>query len=348
MSRKILTSHKNKQPAANTYAELLRRLRATIDAGKVRATQAVERELVRTKWDTGKLILENILLNKDRADYGKEVLKRLSKDLGTSQTELTYMLEFARTYPIYPAPDKLNWAHYRELLTIHDPEKRSGIAKEAKQKKWTQRTLRREIKRLKVSKQITVTPEPKSAKLPDIKPGQLGLFSIFELGGKTYRDLGFSIWQEVQGIKVTNTKESELYTYEAQVTKVFDGDTFHAIIHLKDDLYLEQRVRLRRLDAPEIITAEGQQAKKVLQKVLNRAKDGILIKVSKGDDQYGRYMVDVFTSLSLPHRSGTGTMSDKKHDVFLSLREAERRSNLNDYVNIDQQLLDSGVFEVRG
>ncbi len=327
MSRKILTSRKNKQPAANTYAELLRSIRATIDAGKIRATQAVERELVRTKWETGKLILAHSLLNQDRADYGKQLTFKLAKDLSLSQTEILYMLQFARSNPISPPAGKLSWAKERELLSISEAKERTDLAVKATKQKWTRDTLRKEIKKLKVSKQITVTPEPKPAKLPDIKPGQLGLFSIFELGGKTYRDLGFSTWQEVKGLKTTNYKESELYTYEAQVTKIFDGDTFHVIIHLKDDLYLEQRVRLRRLDAPEIITAEGQQAKKVLQKVLNRAQDGILIKVSKEDDQYGRYRVDVYISPSPASGRGQGE---------------------GELICIDQQLLDSGVFEVRG
>lgn len=328
MPQATLSQRDKRNPSRSSYSELLRDIRKTIQAGKVRATQAVEQELVRTKWETGKLILEHILLNKDRADYGKQVIKRLSKDLNTSVPELDFMVAFARENPIYSHASKLTWDKERELLSVNEVKERADLAVKASQQKWTRETLRKEIKKLKKSKQITVTPEPKPAKLPNLKPGQLGLFSIFKLGGKTYRDLGFSVWQEVKGIKVTNTKASELYTYEAQVTKVFDGDTFHALIHLKDDIYLEQRVRLRRLDAPEIITAAGQQAKKVLERVLSssvkrgRTKEGasatadkqpILIKVSKTDDQYGRYLVDVWV----------------------------------DGANIDQELLDSGVFTVR-
>ena len=95
------------------------------------------------------------------------------------------------------------------------------------------------------------------------------------------------------------------------------------------------------------MTTEGQQAKKVLQKVLNRAKGSIVIKVSKTDDQYGRYLVDTWvrrssqtlslrgakrrsnptepTPLSLPHRSSAGTISDKKNDGFLSLQAKQSR-----------------------
>jgi endonuclease YncB( thermonuclease family) len=314
MPQKTLTPRKPKQPTTNTYAELLRNIRLAIDEGKDRATQAVEKERKRTKWETGKLILDHILLKKERAEYGQQVTQRLAKDLEISHSEILYMVAFARANPISPHAGKLSWDKERDLLSVNDRDERLGLAAKAEEEDWSRQTLRKEIKKLKAAKQITDAPESKPVKLPDIQPGQLGLFSIFELGGKTYRDLGFSTWQEVSGLKPTNYKEAELYTYEAEVTKVFDGDTFHVLIHLKDDLYLEQRVRLRRLDAPELMTGEGQQAKKVLQKVLNRAKDGIVIKVSKSDDQYGRYLVDTWVN----------------------------------GVNIDQELLAAGVFEVRG
>jgi endonuclease YncB( thermonuclease family) len=313
MPQATLTKRKTSNLVQSTYSDLLRGIRQAIEDGNVRATQAVEKQLKLTKWETGKLILDHILLNKDRADYGQQVLKRLSKDLSISVAELGFMLQFARSTPIYSHASKLSWDKQRELLSVNDREERQGLEAKAEEEEWSRPTLRKEIKKLKAAKQISVTPESKPIKLPEIKPGQLGIYSIFELGGKTYRDLGFSTWQEVTGLKTTNYKESELYTYEAQVTKVFDGDTFHALIHLRDDLYLEQRVRLRRLDAPEILTGEGQRAKKVLQKVLNRAKEGILIKVSKRDDQYGRYLVDTWVN----------------------------------GVNIDQELLAAGEFTVR-
>jgi len=296
MPQKILTKRKTRQPTPNTYAELLRNIRLAIDEGKDRAAHAVEKERKRTKWETGKLILDHILHKKDRAEYGQQVTQRLAKDLEISHSEILYMVAFARANPISPHAGKLSWDKERDLLSVNDREERLDLAAKAEEEDWSRQTLRKEIKRLKTAKQIAVTPESKPVKLPDIKPGQLGIYNIFELGGKTYRDLGFSTWQEVHGLKTTNYKEAELYTYEAQVTKVFDGDTFHALIHLRDDLYLEQRVRLRRLDAPEILTGEGQRAKKVLQKVLNRAKEGILIKVSKRDDQYGRYLVDTWVN----------------------------------------------------
>ena len=69
-----------------SYSELKRRVREALAEGRERAADAVERERVRTAWEVGKLILEHILLNKERADYGAQVLKRLTADLGIKAT----------------------------------------------------------------------------------------------------------------------------------------------------------------------------------------------------------------------------------------------------------------------
>jgi len=316
MPQATLTKRKTTQPTKNSYSELLHAIRQTINLGKERAAQAVERELVRTKWEMGKLILEHILHNKDRANYGQQVLKKLSRDLSMSHTELGYMLEFARAYPISRPAGKLSWGHYQALLRINEPEQAHVISQRAVNEKWTRETLRKEITKLKAAKQITVTKKTAPEKLPDIKPGQLGLYGICKMNGTWCRDLGFSTYQILkdQNQKTISPPKNKLYTYEADVTEVVDGDTYHCIIQLGFDVIIEQRVRLRRLDAPDVITADGQQAKKVLRKILDRSKGRILIKVSKTGDQYGRYLVDTWVN----------------------------------GVNIDQDLLDSGVFEVRG
>lgn len=71
-----------------TYDQLVHAIRDVRNASQARVEQAVEQEKVREAWETGKLIQEHILLNKARADYGKQVLVKLAADLGTSDTEL--------------------------------------------------------------------------------------------------------------------------------------------------------------------------------------------------------------------------------------------------------------------
>jgi len=315
MPQTTLEKSKPSAPALKTYSQLLRHIRQTIKVGKARALRAVEREVVRTKWETGQLILEHILLNRKKGDYGKAVIQKLAKDLEMSVTELRYMVEFARTYSNLPPAGDLSWGDYRELLRVNDAGQRKALSTQAAAQSWTRKQLRSAIRKIKTAKGITLGKMPVE-KLADLKPGTVGLYRIRRYNNVLYRDLGFSVYQrlEPQGGRATNPPEARLYTYEARVTRVVDGDTYYCLIDLGFDLVLEQRVRLRRLNAPEIITAEGQEAKKVLARVLKRAKEEVLVKVSKLDDQYGRYLVDTWVRGK----------------------------------NIDTDLLASGVFHVRG
>lgn len=149
----------SKKSSLQSYVNLRSRVRAVISAGKLRAQDAVEREKVRTCWEVGKLIHKHILLHKERAGYGKEVIKRLSHDLQISDSNLYSMMEFARTYPIFQAPGKLSWAHYRRLLAINDPTKRKQIADQAARSKWSERELRQEIRKLRIPNSAAFSKE---------------------------------------------------------------------------------------------------------------------------------------------------------------------------------------------
>ncbi len=133
-------------PKVNTYDELLASIRKARNASQARLEAAAEQEKVREAWETGKLIDEHVLHHQGRAEYGRQVLVRLAKDLGTSQTELSYMLQFARAYPMFPSTEILSWGHYRELLSVNDTKEREAIASEAVKNKWTQKEIRAEVK----------------------------------------------------------------------------------------------------------------------------------------------------------------------------------------------------------
>ncbi|MDD5217693.1 MAG: DUF1016 N-terminal domain-containing protein [Candidatus Omnitrophica bacterium] len=105
-----------------TYDQLLSAIRQTRADSQSRIESAAEQEKVREAWETGKLIDEHVLRHQERADYGGQVIQRLSQDLGTGKRELYYMLQFARMYqnvPIVTVPSQLSWAHYRELLAVN-------------------------------------------------------------------------------------------------------------------------------------------------------------------------------------------------------------------------------------
>lgn len=296
-----------------TYEGLLQAIRETRAASEARIEAAVEQEKVREAWETGKLIDEHILLHKERANYGEQVLKRLSGDLGASETELGYIVQFFRTYPISPPAEKLSWAHYRELLSINDSKEREEVTKRAAKERWTRDQVREEVRRRRYQTQAPV-------KLPKITPGPLNTYQIIRLKDRLKIDLGFGIYHDLPEKYAKKFKEgdivrvdpssqgplsviarrpkadeaiSSLFTYQATVTQVVDGDTFHALIDLGFGISFAQRVRLRRIDAPEIVTADGKEAKAYLEKILSRDKGRILLQ-SRELDQHGRPIADVW------------------------------------------------------
>ncbi len=307
-------------PEVETYDQLVKAIRQA----QAVSAQRVKQEKVRLAWETGKLIDTHVLQNKERAAYGENVIVRLAEDLGTSETELRFMLKFARSYPIPPISEELTWSDYRELLSLDDPKDREQLAERAKKEHWDIARIRKEIKRINASKR----GEPLPSETLESKPGKVDVYRVITAtvgpyAGQLALDLGFSNYYqpgELTGFKqgdivyAERTKEGyslsgstatfdDLYTYRAYVINIIDGDTFTAIIDLGFEFVTEQKLRLRGLDAPEIDTDEGKKAKAFLESSLRGSKPvkaeaisvPILIKTSKSD-KYDRYLADVFVA----------------------------------------------------
>ncbi|MDO4691160.1 MAG: PDDEXK nuclease domain-containing protein, partial [Fusobacterium sp.] len=108
--------------------------------------------LLQTYWEIGKRIVTNEQNHSERAEYGAELLKNLSKNLtkefgrGFSKSNLFNMRKFYLTYPIFQTVSgKLSWSHYSELLSISDDSRRSFYEKESQNAGWSVRELKRQI-----------------------------------------------------------------------------------------------------------------------------------------------------------------------------------------------------------
>ncbi len=96
--------------------------------------RTVNQTMVRTYFEIGRLIIEEEQGGKKRAEYGKQLIKDLSKVLtmefgrGFSQRNIEQMRQF---YVIYvkaqtvSAQFKLSWSHYLKLMRIDDEDERS-------------------------------------------------------------------------------------------------------------------------------------------------------------------------------------------------------------------------------
>lgn len=112
----------------------------------------VNGELLKAYWNIGRIVCEYEQSAPERADYGKQIMKNLSKELtrefgkGFSVSNLQFMRRFYLTYSIQQTVSvKLGWSHYCELLTITDSDKRSFYEKEAINANWSVRELKRQI-----------------------------------------------------------------------------------------------------------------------------------------------------------------------------------------------------------
>lgn len=127
-------------------------IRELLDSARKNVAQQVNAQLLTTYWQIGRIIVEYEQENQLRAEYGKQTLKELSKELtrefgkGFSRSNLQNMRAFYLTYEkCQTVSGKLSWSHYCELLGISDGNKRSFYEKEAVNSGWSVRELKRQI-----------------------------------------------------------------------------------------------------------------------------------------------------------------------------------------------------------
>lgn len=136
----------------NEMTSVVAEIKTVLDAARGNVARQVNSELLNTYWNIGRIIAEYEQSVPERADYGKQTLKELSKALttefgkGFSRANLQNMRSFYLTYEkCQTLSGKLSWSHYCELLTVTDADKRSFYEKEAINSGWSVRELKRQI-----------------------------------------------------------------------------------------------------------------------------------------------------------------------------------------------------------
>lgn len=111
----------------NKYNELLDSIGLAIEQARQNAIKAVNTELVSANWEIGRHIVEFEQHGQERAKYGSELLKRLSKDLrqrygkGFGRRNILDMLRFYLTYQKWQTVSaKLSRNHYIAIVSISD------------------------------------------------------------------------------------------------------------------------------------------------------------------------------------------------------------------------------------
>ena len=92
-----------------------------------------------------------------------------------------------------------------------------------------------------------------------------------------------------------------IYIYKAELIRVVDGDTVDLMIDLGFDTSRKERFRLYGIDAPEMNTAEGKEAKAWLIGVLGPYGaiyvQTIQLSTKAKRDKYGRFLAVLYDEL---------------------------------------------------
>jgi predicted nuclease of restriction endonuclease-like (RecB) superfamily len=134
------------------YEKLLASIGITIETARQNAVKAVNTELVKANWEIGRHIVEFEQHGQERAEYGSDLLARLSKDLrhqygkGFGRRNILDMRRFYLVYPKWQTVSaKLSWSHYIVLLGVTDAIARRFYEKNTLNENLSVRDLVRQI-----------------------------------------------------------------------------------------------------------------------------------------------------------------------------------------------------------
>ena len=103
-----------------------------IETSQKQAYHAIDTILSQRNWLIGFRIAEEEMLGSDRAEYGTNIIKQLSKELtakygkGYDRSNLYHCLRFYKEFPeivdtvCRQSNIRLSWSHYRILLQVPD------------------------------------------------------------------------------------------------------------------------------------------------------------------------------------------------------------------------------------
>lgn len=135
-----------------TNGKMIEDIKDVIISSRNKVAYEVNKTMLLAYWNVGRIIVENEQNGNIKAEYGKQVMKELSKELrktlgsGFSVSNLQYMRRFYLKYQKQQTLSvKLSWSHYCELLSIENDDERSFYEKECISSNWSVRELKRQL-----------------------------------------------------------------------------------------------------------------------------------------------------------------------------------------------------------
>ncbi|KAB2941875.1 MAG: hypothetical protein MPEBLZ_02170 [Candidatus Methanoperedens nitroreducens] len=127
-------------------------IRQILEKARSAVYRSINFAMVLAYWNIGKVIVDEEQHGKERAEYGKALIKELSLRLtkeygkGFDETNLRNIRQFYLTFPNCDALRReLTWTHYRLLLRIEKEDARNFYMLETVEGNWSTRELERQI-----------------------------------------------------------------------------------------------------------------------------------------------------------------------------------------------------------
>lgn len=157
MNEPIKTENTDIMSIYQKSENILSDIQNIIETSRRQAYHAVDTILSQRNWLIGYRIAEEEIDGSDRAEYGANIIKKLSQELttkygkGYDRSNLYHCLRFYKEFPqivdtaCRQSHIRLSWSHYRVLLQVPDSAARNWYEKEAYEQTWSVRTLQRNI-----------------------------------------------------------------------------------------------------------------------------------------------------------------------------------------------------------
>lgn len=138
----------------NTEANFYSKVADLLNNARKHVVNTVNKTMVVTYFEIGRMIIEEEQNGKERAEYGKKIIKELSERLktefgkGFSQRNLEQMRQFYLIYSKTQTPSaefNLSWSHYLKLMRIDNKDERKYYEIEAHSNNWSLRELQRQF-----------------------------------------------------------------------------------------------------------------------------------------------------------------------------------------------------------
>lgn len=160
-----------------TNTTLFYTVKDLIQASKQHIAFSVNAEMSILYWKIGMVIRQEIL-KEERAEYGKQILATLSRELGVeygksfSEKHLRRMTQFAEVFPdeqiVVSLIRQFSWTHIIAILPISDPIKREFYIQMCIHEKWSVRTFRERIQSM-LYERTAISKKPEDVIINDLR-----------------------------------------------------------------------------------------------------------------------------------------------------------------------------------